>query len=41
MAEERECPNCGKKFIPTCHIMHQKYCNEHAVKSCVSGFRQS
>lgn len=27
MAEEREYPNCGKKFIPTCHIMRQKYCD--------------
>lgn len=28
MAEERECLNCGKKFIPICHITRQKYRSE-------------
>ena len=27
MAEEKTCLNCGKKFIPTCHITRQKYCS--------------
>ena len=26
MKEEKECFNCGKKFIPTCHVTRQKYC---------------
>ena len=27
MAEELNCQNCGKGFIPTCHITRQKYCS--------------
>ena len=27
MAEELKCQNCGKGFIPTCHITRQKYCS--------------
>ena len=28
MKEEKECLNCGKKFIPTCHITRQKFCSD-------------
>ena len=28
MREEKECLNCGQKFIPTCHITRQKFCSE-------------
>ena len=28
MKEEKECINCGKKFIPTCHITRQKFCSD-------------
>lgn len=28
MGEERTCLNCGKAFIPTCHITRQKYCSD-------------
>lgn len=27
MAEELKCLNCGKEFIPTCHITQQKFCS--------------
>ena len=27
MREEKECLNCGKRFIPTCHKTRQKYCS--------------
>lgn len=27
MAEELKCQNCGKGFIPTCHITRQKFCS--------------
>ncbi len=29
MGEERTCLNCGKPFIPTCHITRQKYCSDN------------
>lgn len=29
MKEEKECLNCGKKFIPTCHITRQKFCSDN------------
>ena len=28
MKEEKECLNCGKKFIPICHITRQKFCSD-------------
>lgn len=28
MAEELKCQNCGKGFIPTCHITRQKFCSD-------------
>lgn len=28
MQEEKICVNCGKRFIPTCHITRQKYCSD-------------
>ncbi|MCM1222284.1 MAG: IS66 family insertion sequence element accessory protein TnpB [Lachnospiraceae bacterium] len=27
MREEKKCLNCGKSFIPTCHITRQKFCS--------------
>ena len=27
MANELACLNCGKGFIPTCHITRQKFCS--------------
>ena len=27
MANELVCLNCGKGFIPTCHITRQKFCS--------------
>ena len=28
MAEELKCQNCGKGFVPTCHITRQKFCSD-------------
>ena len=28
MPEELKCQNCGKGFIPTCHITRQKFCSD-------------
>lgn len=27
--KKKECLNCGKKFIPTCHITQQKFCSDN------------
>ena len=35
MANELACLNCGKGFIPTCHITRQKFCSsECRVRYC-------